>query len=251
MLPAWFATMASGAAGAFVAALAGAFLGFRRTRNERALDRRVSWHEEAVQALAQYEERLERLRHHAMHILLIERTKTAHRRRQDPSDASTPSELPKRIKAPAILWKELGEAERRARAALRLADLYTDGRAQLDCSVALNNSVNMVSGQWIDISAEPEIAWLELQSKAFAAANVRRRLQDSLKAVLELEGLLANVLGPKYRQWRALRRIKQLQADLAADAAATQAFLAKSGISTEPAQSTDTSSPVLPNECRT
>lgn len=142
----------------------------------------------------------------------------------------------------------MGEAERRARAALRLADLFTEGRTQLDCSVALNNSVNMVAGQWIDISVEPEIQWLDIQSKAFAAANVRRRLQESLKAVLELEGFWANVLGPRYRRWRALRRIKQLQAELAADAAATQAFLAKQGTSTQAAQLPDASSPVLSND---
>src|SRR5262245_37845284 len=117
MIPAWVITFASGAGVALVAAFAGALLGYRRTRSEKALDRRIAWHEEAIQALAQYEERLERLDGHATHILVIQRP--GGNRRKTATDPSTPPELPKTVKAPAILWKELGEAERRARAALR------------------------------------------------------------------------------------------------------------------------------------
>ncbi len=210
MVPAWVITFISGAVGAFVAAWAGAYLGFRRSKKERALDRRVGWHEVAIQSLAQYEERLERLRAHALNVLVVQGVDNR------PADAAPPrpEDIPRLIKAPAILWTELAEAESRARAALRLGDLYTDGRTQLDCSVALTRSVNMVSGQWMDINPEPAIPWADLQVKAMAAATVRRSLQDSLRLVLELDGILATILGPKYRKRRALRQIERLRAEL-------------------------------------
>ena len=135
-------TFLSGALGAFIAAWAGAYIGFRRGRKERALDRRIAWHEQAIHSLAEYEEQLERLRGHSMNALVIQRTK--HR----PNDAPPPSaeELPRLIQAPNSLWSALGAAEGHARAALRLGDLYTYGRTKVECSVALTNTVNMVAG---------------------------------------------------------------------------------------------------------
>jgi len=212
-MPPWLITLLSGAAGAFIAAWAGAYIGFRRSRRERALDRRVNWHEEAIQSLAQYEDRLERLRAHAMNVLVIQRTRDG-----TPGTSSAADAPPTTIRAPVALWTDLAETERRARAALRLADLYTEGKTQLECSVALGNSVNMVTGQWIDISAEPMIPWANLQSKAFAAAGVRRSLQGSLTVALELDGTLAAVLGPRFRRWRTIRRLEKLQAEISAPA---------------------------------
>jgi hypothetical protein len=202
-------TLISGAVGAFVAAWAGAYIGFRRGKKERALDRRISWHEEAIQSLALYEERLERLHNHALNVLVIQPKK-------EPSPgASQPDNLPSvRIRAPALLWLELAEAEARARAALRLADPYTEGRTQLDCSVALSQTVNMVAKQWTDIGPEPAIPWADLRLCATASGTLRRGLQDSLKVVLELDGVLASLLGPRYRRWLALRRIEQLRAEI-------------------------------------
>lgn len=203
-------TLLSGAAGAFMAAWAGAYIGFRRGKKERALDRRVAWHEEAVQSLALYEERLERLHNHARNVLLVQPRGSSFSIPGDPNSAG----VPPRVKAPAVLWKELGDAEARARASLRLADLYTEGRTQLDCSVALSQSINMVAKQWTDISPEPAVPWADLPICAMGAGHLRRSLQDSLKVVLELDGFVASVLGPRYQRWRTLRRIEQLRAKL-------------------------------------
>jgi hypothetical protein len=199
-------TLISGAVGAFVAAWAGAYIGFRRGKKERALDRRISWHEEAIKSVALYEERLERLHNHALNVLIIQP-------RSEPSSVSGHLDNlpPARIRAPAPLWHELAEAEARTRAALRLADLYTEGRSQLDCSAALSQTVNMVAKQWTDIGPEPAIPWADLRHCAIASGTLRRGLQDSLKVVLELDGILASLLGPRYRRWLALRRIEQLR----------------------------------------
>jgi hypothetical protein len=201
----------TGAVGAFIAAWAGAYVGFRRGRKERALDRKLAWHEGAIQSLAQYEEQLERLRSHALNFLVIQPSRDPSRPKPAPRAEDV---VPSLFKAPAPLWIALQEAEGRARAALRLGDLYTEGRAQLDCSVALSSSVNMVASHWMDISAEPQVPWADLQVKASAAANVRRSLQESLKLVLELDGILARLLGPRYRQWRTLRQLKRLNAEV-------------------------------------
>lgn len=203
-------SLISGAAGAFIAAWAGAYVGFRRGKKERALDRRITWHEGAIQSLAQYEEQLERLRTHALNFLVVQRSATT-----PSAPAGASGEVPKLFKAPAALWAALQEAETKARAALRLGDLYAQGRTQLDCSVALSHSVNMVASYWMDVSPEPQIPWTELQTKAMAAANVRRSLQESLKLVLELDGFLAAVLGATYRRRRALREIERLRGEIA------------------------------------
>ena len=42
------------------------WIGFLRGKKERALDRRIDWHQEAIEALAGYEEELERLRTEAV-----------------------------------------------------------------------------------------------------------------------------------------------------------------------------------------
>jgi len=183
MIPEWALTFISGGAGAFIAAWVGAYLGFRRSKKERALDRRVGWHESAIQSLAQYEEQL---------------------------DPVKKEDLPMQIKVPAALWSELRDAESRARGALRVGDLYAEGRAQVKCSSALSMSVNVVSSQWLDISAEPMIPWAELSAKAYACADLRGSLQESLKVVLELDGIVARTLGPKYRKWRKIGLLKRM-----------------------------------------
>ena len=204
-------TFLSGALGAFIAAWAGAYLGFRRTKKERALDRRIAWHDEAIQSLAQYEDRLEHLERHARHVLVIQ----AQQNRPQNAPPPKPEDLPRTVKAPAPLWDELGTAEGRARAALRIADLYTEGRTRIDCSVALNNTVNMVLSQWIDIGPDPQIPWLELRTKALAVADLRRTIQESYIVILELSGFWASIRGPQYRQRRALREIEKLRTELA------------------------------------
>jgi hypothetical protein len=214
MLPAWLVTLLSGAAGAFVAAWSGAQLGFRRSKKERALDRRIAWHEESIQRLAEYEEALERLRSQALNTLIVEGT------RSNPSETGLgPKNIPPIVKADAQLWEDLGGIERRARAALRLADLYAaEMKTRVDCSVALDNRINMVAKQWADLSPTPQIVWTDLSTSAQASASLRRSLQDSLKLVLELDGLLATVLGRGYRQRRDIRRIEKLQRETAANA---------------------------------
>ena len=57
-MPNWLASLLRAAAGAFLAAWAGAQLGFRRVKKERALERRIGWYEETIWALAEYEEQL-------------------------------------------------------------------------------------------------------------------------------------------------------------------------------------------------
>jgi hypothetical protein len=71
--------------------------------------------------------------------------------------------------------------------------------------------VNMVAKQWLDVGPEPEIQWTDLQTRSFSTATTRRRIQESLKVVLELDGVIATLLGAKYRQWRTLRRLRQLE----------------------------------------
>ncbi len=201
-------SLITGAVGAFIAAWAGAYVGFRRGKKERALDRSVTWHEEAIQSIAQYEEQLERLRAHAWNAVVVGPSTT------QGQPTSEPTDLPKLVKAPAKLWTGLQDTEGRARAALRLGDLYARGRTKVDCSVALSSSVNMVASHWMDVSPEPLIPWLEIQNKEMAAANVRRSIQGSLTLVLELDGMLARLLGPRYRTWRALRELKRIKAEI-------------------------------------
>ncbi len=206
-MPTDWATFLSGAAGAFGAAWLGAYAGFRRSRMERALDRRIAWHESTIQVLAQYEEALERLRSHSLNVLIVQRTAPATQ-----SSGESAADLPERVKVPAALWNELRQVEVRARAALRLGDLYTEGRTQVDCSVALTRSVNIVSSHWLDLSDEPEIPWVHLAA-GYSVAEVRNSLQESMRVVLELDGFVASLLGKRYRRWRRLRVVRELQAD--------------------------------------
>ena len=74
-MPTWLASFSSASAGAFFAAWAGAQLGFRRVKKERALERRIGWHEETIQALAKYEEKLDRVHKHSRHEIIIEMAK--------------------------------------------------------------------------------------------------------------------------------------------------------------------------------
>src|SRR5687768_10730084 len=92
----------SGPAGAFAAAWLGAHLAFRKTRKERALDRKVAWHETTIQALARYEEQLERVRGHIMNELVIQRVARGQTER-DP--------MPDKVRVPHALWQNLREAE--------------------------------------------------------------------------------------------------------------------------------------------
>ena len=198
----------TGAVGAFFAAWLGAHLGFRRSRKERALERTIAWHEQTIQAIAAYEEQLERIRNYSLHVAVVQPTlaKTS-------GGEKTESSWPTSIKVPAAMWKELREIENRARAGLRLADLYIEGRIAIDCSVALNNTINLVSSQWIDLGDEPTISQTSFSVKASFSAEVRRKLQESLKVVLEIDGFLASVLGDRYRKWLKMRRIEKIRRD--------------------------------------
>ena len=120
------------------------------------------------------------------------------------------SDLPRTFKVQGSLWSELSAAEERARATLRLGDLYTDLETQVACSTALSSVVNVVASQWVDISSEPEIAWIELQSKVISTGSLRLKIQESQKRVLELDGYVASVF-PKYGRWKTIRRIKRMQ----------------------------------------
>ncbi|EKD99143.1 MAG: hypothetical protein ACD_23C00110G0003 [uncultured bacterium] len=205
MIPDWALTFISSGAGAFVAAWFGAYVGFRRGKKERALDRRIGWHESAIQSLAQYEEQLKRLSGYFQNVLITQG-------RQEILASGDPNkkvDFPTHIRAPEVLWNDLREAECRARSALQVSDLYAEGRAQVECEMALSNSVNVVSGQWLDVSAEPMIPWNQLSLKASASANLRHSLQESFKLILELDGILARTLGPKYRKWKKIRIIKR------------------------------------------
>ena len=198
--------------GAFLAAWAGAQLGFRKSKKERALDRRIAWHEETIQALAQYEEQIERLRKMVLNTLIVQPTALPDGSRD--SLAPGPSDLPRKVRAPQEAWTELSVAEGRARAALRLGDLYTEGRASLSCSTALSTSVNLVIGNWADVRPEPEIEWAGLPSRALSVAGTRRMLQESLRVILELDGFVAAVLGERYRRRRLIKQLEKLQAEL-------------------------------------
>lgn len=195
-------------AGAFAAAWAGAHLGFRRTKRERALERRINWHEQTIQALARYEERLESLHRYSRNALIIQRS------RPDAAPIQSSDAIPKTVKVPQAIWSELRDAEEPARAALRLADLYTDLETQVACSTAVTNTVNVVSSQWIDIGPEPNIPWDELRMKAIRTGSVRLRLQDSLKRVLELDGFIA-ALFPSTARRRLTRRIERMRTKIA------------------------------------
>ncbi len=185
----------AGPVATFLAAWAGVYLGFRRTKRERAHDRRVAWHEQAIQALAKYEERLERVDGYSRNVLIIQRS---HGGTGPPVDAEA---LPKTVKVTSALWSELREAEEPARAALRLAAVYTDLGTQIVCSTALRSTINVVAGQWIDVSPDPEIPWINLQYKAIQTASVRGKIQESLRQVLELDSFLAR-LSPPLGTWK-------------------------------------------------
>lgn len=216
-------TFLSGGAGAFGAAWIGAYVGFRRSKKERALDRRIAWHEATIQSLAQYEEQLERIHAHTMNFLIAQRTNAAQKAGKSDENA----EMPNRVRISAPLWKELRDIESKARGYLRLADLYTEGRTQSDCSVALTNTVNVVSSQWLDISDSPEIAWASVSNTAMFTATLRRKVQDSLRLVLELDGFIGHILGPKYRRWSKIRGLKKLQAEHQKELGAYNKFAAE------------------------
>lgn len=209
MIPDWALTFISGSAGAFIAAWVGAHLGFRRSKKERALDRRIEWHESTIQSIAKYEEQLERLNDYFKNELIVQRP----REKLASADPVKMEDFPVQIKAPAALWNELREAESRARGALRVGNLYVEGRTQVDCETAMSSSVNVVSSQWLDISAEPMIPWAQLGGKVYAVANLRGSLQESLKVILELDGILARILGAKYRKWLKIRLLKRMIAE--------------------------------------
>jgi hypothetical protein len=203
-------TLVSGAAGAFFAAWAGAFLGFRRTRRERGLDRLVAWQEAAIQGLAQYEATLMRLTSVSLNELVIKRPGGA----APPEMIADGAKIDEWIRAPSALWAELRECEGRVRAALRLADLFVDTKTAVACDLALRDTTNVFVGNWCDVSAEPLIPWTDLAKKALASESLRRGIQTSLTVVLEFDGAVSNLLGARFRNWRTLREIRRLQAEL-------------------------------------
>ena len=201
----------AGAAGAFLAAWAGAYLGFRRSKKETARDRQIAWHEEVIQGLALFEEQLDRFRRHGTNTVI---QATVSSLKESPSEGSNIGALPNLFKPSPHMWESLGAAETRARAALRLGDIYLDGPLQVRCSVALDHQVNIVASHWLDVGVEPSIPWVDLTSKGMATAGVRRALQDSLRQIHEYDGLMARILGARYRRWRTLRRLKHTRKEL-------------------------------------
>jgi hypothetical protein len=193
--------------GAFLAAWLGAHLGFRKTRKERALDRSVAWHVDTIQALAKYEETLKRLHSYSRNVLVVQRVKNA-------APIEGQLEMPETIRIPERLWQDLREAEEPVRAALRLADAYTDLRTQVACSTALSTIVNVVSDQWFDLSPDPEVAWAGWSGNAIRIASLRNTLLASYKQSLQLDGFLASI-SPTFARRMLVRRIKQEQRRLA------------------------------------
>jgi hypothetical protein len=193
--------------GAFVAAWLGAHLGFRKTRKERALDRSVAWHVDTIQALARYEEKLKKLHSYSRNVLVVQRVQNA-------AQVEAQVEVPRTIRIPERLWQDLQEAEEPVRAALRLADAYTDLRTQVECSTALSTIVNVVSDQWFDLSPEPEVAWAGWSGNAIRIGSLRDTLLQSYKKSLQLDGFLASI-SPEVARWMLERRIKHEQKRLA------------------------------------
>ena len=216
-------TLISGMVGAFAAAWFGAQLAFRRTRKERALDRRVDWHAQAVEALAEYEDALESLHRHSRNAVLKSQIETAVKKIQGrPAEALEDRPLPRKFRSKAAVWERVTEAEARARAALRTADVYTEGKTQLKCSTALRTSVNLVTGYWFDVSDEPEIPWAGLSGRIIQVEMLRRDIQESMRVVLELDGFLARVLGEGYRRKKRLRELDKLRKELDGDRRVTE-----------------------------
>jgi len=205
------AALASTILGAFLAAWMGAALGFRRTRKERALTLRVAWHEAAITALAEYEEGLNALRNEALNALIIQRAGSLP---AQPEPGQALPDLPRLFRPTPSQWAGVRTLEGAVRTKLRLGDVYTEGRTQIDCSVALSSGVNLVSSHWMDLGESPEIPWLNISSAANAAGRVRRALETSLRAFLEMEGFWGALLGPRYRRWRALKRLARIRKEL-------------------------------------
>ena len=205
--PDFLLTTTVSAVGAFLAAWTGAKIGFRRTIHERALDRRVVWHEEAIQVLAQYEEKLQRLRAVALHELVITKSDTVV---ANPS-AKHATEPANDIRAPRDLWAEIRDTEARARAVLRLADVYTDLETAVLCDVGLGETVNLANGHWYDVGPEPMIPWAQLASRTLATQTLRQKIQMSLRLRLELDGVMFSWLGKRYRRCYTLRAIRNLK----------------------------------------
>jgi hypothetical protein len=203
---------AVGAAGA----LASAWIGFKRGKKERALERRIVWHEKAIEGLAAYEEQLERLRNYAVTSVVNQHASEHQQRRGHTAAPAEPSDLPTRFVPAEPLWTEVSKTEERARAALRLADVYVpDLRLQVECSAALTSAVNLVgTSLFIALEGSPGMPWADLSSRAIQVGILRRKLQESLSVVLEMEGLAAALLGSRYRTWLMRRRIDALRAAL-------------------------------------
>jgi hypothetical protein len=166
------------------------------------------WHEKTIQSLALYQEKLERVEAHIRNELVIQRVARGE---------AGQGEMPRTVKVPGPLWTELREAEEPARANLRLANMFTDLKTQVECSTALSSTVNAVSGQWMDLSPEPTVPWASLSIKAITVGSLREKLQISLKEALELDGLWASLF-PTAARWRLIYRIKKEQKRLARSA---------------------------------
>lgn len=204
--------------GAFLAAWLGAHLGYRKTRKERALDRIVIWHEESIQSLARYEEALEEIHKHGLNALII---KPKNNERQNNPDEERSIEHTSDLsgsgffRPPENIWNQLGDIELRARSTLRLADLYAnDEKTKVFCSSTLTSGISLVSEQWIDLSPSPRIQHTSLVGKIATTKNTRLLLQESLRTVLELDGLPARLLGNWYVQKLRLRRLNKLEKQL-------------------------------------
>jgi hypothetical protein len=68
--------------------------------------------------------------------------------------------------------------------------------------------------RFIALEGSPGIPWADLQSRTFQVGLLRRKLQESLTVILELDGAAAAFLGSRYRSWRMRRRIDKLRATL-------------------------------------
>ena len=206
-------TVLASVLGAFMAAWVGAYFGFRRTKRERALDRRVAWHERAVDSLVEYENALEHLHRDSRNALLVRH------RSEEGSGPKTREEakesLSRTFRPEPTVWKQVAGAEQKVRSALRWADMYTEGMVRIRCSAALAGTVDLVSGHWFDVSESPEIPWVDLKSRIFQVGDLRRALQQSLRIALELDGWYASIRGEEYRRKRELEELEKIKEKLA------------------------------------
>jgi len=193
--------------GGFFAAWYGARIGFNKTRRERSFEKKLAWHEETVRALTAYEEALNALENNSLNDFLI----TARKNKA----ASKPSDPPKTFRPSLEVWERVASAELRVRECLALHRIYTEDDVSLHCDIALNKLAIVVSRNWFDISATPEVGHAGTITKRTRLRDLRSILEANIRSLLHYSGLIERYsprLFRRMRLWNLQRKLRLAKA---------------------------------------